>query len=365
VQISVPKESKNHEYRVGLTPSSVFELTCADHEVAVQTQAGTAIGYDDAAYVQAGARIVGAEEAFSGELIVKVKEPSVQECRQLDHGQILFTYLHLATAQAQAHELLNRGATAIAYETVEDNLGRLPLLAPMSEVAGRMSVQVGAQALLASGGGRGTLLGGVPGVPPGKVVVLGGGMAGSNAARMAVSLQADVTIVDQSIDRLRTLSDAFAGRAKVVMASKNTIARAVRDADLVIGAALVVGDKAPKLINRSLLAEMQTGAALVDISIDQGGCFESSHPTSHDAPTFIEQGIVHYCVTNMPGAVARTSTQALNNVTLPYLTVLATKGMQSAFADDPGFAKGLNVHQGHICHPAVSRALALHGTKGN
>ena len=234
----------------------------------------------------------------------------------------------------------------------------------MNEVAGRMSVQVGAQALLASGGRRGTLLGGVPGAPPGKVLVLGGGLAGSNAARMAVGLQADVTIVDQSIDRLRTLSDAFAGRAKVVMASENTIARAVRDADLVIGAALVVGDKAPKLINRSLLAEMLTGAALVDISMNQGGCFESSHPTSHDTPTFIEQGIVHNCVTNMPGTVARTSTQALNNVTLPYLTALATKGMQSAFADDPGVAKGLNVHQGHICNPAVGRALALHSTKG-
>ena len=361
MRISVPKESKNHEYRVGLTPSSVFELTCADHDVAVQTQAGAVIGYDDGAYVQAGARIVGAEEAFAGELIVKVKEPSLQECRLLGPGQVLFTYLHLATAPAQARELLNRGVTAIAYETVEDDQARLPLLAPMSEVAGRMSIQVGAQALLVSEGGRGTLLGGVPGVPPGKVLVLGGGIAGSNAARMAIGLQADVTIVDQSIDRLRTLSAEFAGRAKILMASKDTIACAVRDTDLVIGAALVVGDKAPKLIDRTLLTEMQTGTVLVDISIDQGGCFESSHPTSHAAPTFIEQGIMHYCVTNMPGAVARTSTQALNNVTLPYLAALAAKGMQTAFADDPGFAKGLNVHEGDICHPAVSRALRIQG----
>lgn len=361
MQISVPKESKNHEYRVGLTPSSVFELTCADHDVAVQTQAGATIGYDDTAYVQAGARIVGAKEAFAGDIVIKVKEPTMQECRALNRGQILFAYLHLATAQMQAVELMKRGVTAIAYETVEDDHGRLPLLAPMSEVAGRMSVQVGAQALLVPTGGRGTLLGGVPGVAPGKVVVLGGGMAGSNAARMAIGLQADVTIVDQSVARLRTLSAEFAERAKVLMASKDTIARTVRDADLVIGAALVVGDKAPKLVNRTLLAEMRSGAALVDISIDQGGCFESSRPTSHDAPTFIEQGIVHYCVTNMPGAVARTSTQALNNVTLPYIAALAAKGMQSAFAEDSGFAKGLNVHQGSICHPAVGRALGLEG----
>lgn len=359
MRISVPKESKNHEYRVGLTPSSVFELTCVDHEVAVQTHAGAAIGYDDAAYVQAGARIVGAEEAFAGELVVKVKEPSIEECRQLNRGQMLFTYLHLATARAQAHELMQRGVTAIAYETVEDAQGRLPLLAPMSEVAGRMSVQVGAEALLAPRGGRGTLLGGVPGVPPGKVVVLGGGMAGSNAARMAIGLRADVTVLDQSIDRLRKLSAEFAERAKVLMASMDIIARTVRNADLVIGAALVVGEKAPKLIDRKLLTEMQPGAALVDISIDQGGCFESSHPTSHEAPTFIEQGIVHYCVTNMPGAVARTSTQALSNVTLPYIAALASKGRQKAFAEDPSFAKGLNVHEGRICHPAVSRALAL------
>ena len=359
MRISVPKECKNHEYRVGLTPSSVFELTCADHEVAVQTQAGVAIGYDDAAYVRAGARIVGAAEAFARELVVKVKEPTIEECRQLNRGQMLFTYLHLATARAQAQALMRRGVTAIAYETVEDDQGRLPLLAPMSEVAGRMSVQVGAEALLTPRGGRGTLLGGVPGVAPGKVVVLGGGMAGSNAARMAIGLRADVTIVDQSIDRLRKLSAEFAERAKVLMASKATIAQTVRNADLVIGAALVVGAKAPTLIDRKMLAEMRPGAALVDISIDQGGCFESSRPTCHETPTFIEQGIVHYCVTNMPGAVARTSTQALSNATLPFIAALAAKGMRTAFANDPNFAKGLNVHQGQICHPAVSDALAL------
>ncbi len=359
MRISVPKESKVHEYRVGLTPASVSELTHAGHEVWVQTQAGTAIGYDDAAYRQAGAAIVEAEQAFAGELVVKVKEPDSGECKQLDAGQMLFTFLHLATAQPQAHELMRRGVTAIAYETVEDAAGRLPLLAPMSEVAGRMSVQVGAQALLAPLGGRGTLLGGVPGVAPGKVVVLGGGMAGSNAAIMAVGLQADVTILDKSIARLRELSAQFAGRAKVLMASTENIAHAVREADLVIGAALVAGDKAPKLIDRTLLAQMQPGAALVDISIDQGGCFESSHPTTHDAPTFIEQGVVHYCVTNMPGAVARTSTQALNNVTLPYINLLATEGLHAACTTDAGFAKGLNVHNGEICHPAVAKALGL------
>ena len=361
MRISVPKESKNHEYRVGLTPASVAELVAHGHDVMVQTDAGTAIGYGDDEYAAAGARLVNEAQAYSGELVIKVKEPSVQECGRLGRNQILFTYLHLAAAQEQAHELMRRGVIALAYETVEDAQGRLPLLAPMSEVAGRMSVQVGAQALLATGGGRGTLLGGVPGVAPGRVVILGGGMAGANAAAMAVGLQADVTIIDKSVERLRALSAEFSGRAGVLMASRDNVAQAVRAADLVIGAVLVPGDRAPKLVDRKLLGEMLPGAAMVDISIDQGGCFESSRPTTHDDPTFIDQGIVHYCVTNMPGAVARTSTQALNNVTLPYILQLADRGLDPALADDAGFARGLNVRDGRITHAAVAHALGMDG----
>lgn len=359
MRISVPKESKVHEYRVGLTPASVGELAKAGHDVAVQSGAGAAIGFGDDQYMAAGARIVDVDEAFRGDLVIKVKEPSMEECAHLEQGQILFTYLHLAAAQSQAYELMKRSVTAIAYETVEDAAGRLPLLAPMSEVAGRMSIQVGAQALLATGGGRGTLLGGVPGVAPGKVVILGGGMAGTNAAYMAVGMQADVTILDKSTERLRSLANEFAGRAKVLMASSDNVVNAVREADLVVGAVLVPGATAPKLVDRQLLSEMLPGAAMVDISIDQGGCFESSRPTSHDDPIFIDQGIVHYCVTNMPGAVARTSTQALNNVTLPYIAALAAKGLQGAFADDIGFARGLNVRDGSICHRAVAEALGV------
>ena len=361
MRISVPKESKNHEYRVGLTPGSVAELVAHGHEVMVQTGAGAAIGFDDGEYIRAGARLVDAAQAFAGELVVKVKEPSLQECAGLGRNQILFTYLHLAAAEEQAHDLMRRRVTALAYETVEDAEGRLPLLAPMSEVAGRMSIQVGAQALLATGGGRGTLLGGVPGVAPGKVVILGGGMAGANAAAMAVGLQADVTILDKSVARLRELSAEFGGRAKVLMASRDSVAEAVRGADLVIGAVLVPGDRAPKLVDRKLLGEMLPGAAMVDISIDQGGCFESSRPTTHDDPTFIEQGIVHYCVTNMPGAVARTATQALNNVTLPYILQLADLGLDAALAGDAGFARGLNVRDGRITHAAVAHALGMDG----
>ena len=359
MRISVPKESKVHEYRVGLTPASVGELAKAGHDVAVQSGAGAAIGFGDDQYMAAGARIVDVDEAFRGDLVIKVKEPSMEECARLEQGQILFTYLHLAAAQSQAYELMKRSVTAIAYETVEDAAGRLPLLAPMSEVAGRMSIQVGAQALLATGGGRGTLLGGVPGVAPGKVVILGGGMAGTNAAYMAVGMQADVTILDKSTERLRSLANEFAGRAKVLMASSDNVVKAVREADLVVGAVLVPGATAPKLVDRRLLSEMLPGAAVVDISIDQGGCFESSRPTGHDDPIFIDQGIVHYCVTNMPGAVARTSTQALNNVTLPYIAALAAKGLQGAFADDIGFARGLNVRDGSICHRAVAEALGV------
>lgn len=359
MRIGVPKETKIHEYRVGLTPDSVSELTAMGAEVWVENEAGTAIGFDNDQYVRAGAAIVDTEAAFSCDLVIKVKEPSLEECARLDANQVLFTYLHLAAAQPQARALMERGVTAIAYETVEDAAGRLPLLSPMSEVAGRMSIQVGAYALQKTCGGRGTLLGGVPGVAPGKVVILGGGMAGTNAAYMAVGMHADVTILDKSVDRLRALSTEFAGRAKVLMASRENVANAVRAADLVVGAVLVPGASAPKLVDRKLLGEMLPGAVLVDISIDQGGTFESSRPTSHDAPTYIDQGIVHYCVTNMPGAVARTSTQALNNVTLPYIAAIANKGWRAALAEDPGFAKGLNVSDGRIRHAAVAAALGL------
>lgn len=359
MRIGVPKETKVQEYRVGLTPDSVSELVAAGHEVWVEHDAGTAIGFDNPQYIAAGAQIVDVDAAFATDLVVKVKEPSIAECERLDADQVLFTYLHLAAAEPQARALMTQGVTAIAYETVEDDKGRLPLLSPMSEVAGRMSIQVGATALQKASGGRGTLLGGVPGVAPGKVVILGGGMAGTNAAYMAVGLQADVTILDKSVDRLRALSTEFAGRAKVLMASRENIANAVRAADLVVGAVLIPGASAPKLVDRKLLAEMLPGSVLVDISIDQGGTFETSRPTSHDAPTYVEQGVVHYCVTNMPGAVARTATQALNNVTLPYVAALADHGWQAALARDPGFAKGLNVSCGRIRHPAVAQALGV------
>jgi alanine dehydrogenase len=357
--IGVPRETKVHEYRVGLTPDSVTELTAIGHEVWVEHDAGAAIGFDDEQYVEAGAQIVDVDAAFAAQLVVKVKEPSLPECERLDSDQVLFTYLHLAAAKAQARALMARGVTAIAYETVEDAAGRLPLLSPMSEVAGRMSIQVGAYALQKASGGRGTLLGGVPGVAPGKVAILGGGMAGTNAAYMAVGMHADVTILDKSVDRLRALSTEFAGRAKVLMASRDNVANAVRAADLVIGAVLVPGARAPKLVDRKLLSEMLPGSVLVDISIDQGGAFESSRPTSHDKPTYVEAGVVHYCVTNMPGAVARTSTQALNNVTLPYVAAIADLGWRKALAEDAGFASGLNVSEGHIRHAAVAKALGL------
>jgi len=358
MQIGVPKESKNHEYRVGLTPASVDQLVARGHEVWVETTAGSAIGFSDTDFIKAGAKIVDTYQAFAAPLVVKVKEPQLYECKRLSPEQVLFCYLHLATAKAQANALIERGVTAIAYETVTDEKGRLPLLAPMSEVAGRLSVQAGATALQVSNGGRGTLLGGVPGVAAAKVTILGGGIAGSNAAQMAIGLHADVTVIDQSIDRLRALAAEFAGRVNVLMAAPDTIAKAVFESDLIIGAVLVPGASTPKLVSRGQLKNMLPGAVLVDIAIDQGGAFESSRPTSHDAPTFIEQGIVHYCVTNMPGAVARTSTLALNNVTLPYVTALAERGWQNALAENSGFADGLNISAGKIRHAAVAKALA-------
>lgn len=359
MRIGVPREIKVHEYRVGLTPASVGELTSRGHQVVVEQGAGEGIGFSDADYLEAGAVTGTVEQAFDADLVVKVKEPQLEECARLKQGQVLFTYLHLAADRPQAEALMASGATAISYETVVAADGSLPLLTPMSEVAGRMSIQVGAYALQKASGGRGTLLGGVPGVAPGKVVILGGGIAGTNAAEMAVGLQADVTILDKSVPRLKWLSEHFGVRARVLMASQQNVLESVLAADLVIGAVLIPGAAAPRLVTREMVREMADGAAMVDISIDQGGCFETSRPTTHDAPTYVEEGVVHYCVTNMPGAVARTSTLALNNVTLPYVLRLAEQGWRDSFAADAGFAAGLNVHEGAIMHPRVAEALGL------
>jgi alanine dehydrogenase len=361
MRIGVPKEIKNHEYRVGLVPSGVRELVASGHQVLVQSTAGDGIGVDDAAYAAAGARIVPTvEEVFaSADLIVKVKEPQLGECRLLRPGQVLFTYLHLAADPAQAHALMESGATAIAYETVTAPNGTLPLLTPMSEVAGRMSVQVGAVSLQKVNGGAGVLLGGVPGTAPAKVVILGGGVSGTAAAEIAVGMRADVTVVDRSLKRLRELDALFAGRLKTMASTTEAIESLVTQADLVIGAVLNVGAAAPKLVTRSMVSQMKKGAVLVDISIDQGGCFETSRPTTHADPTFIVDGVVHYCVTNMPGAVPRASTFALTNATLPYVKHLADLGVEKALAADPHLASGLNVHDGAITCEPVARDLQL------
>jgi alanine dehydrogenase len=360
MRIGVPKETKTQEYRVALVPAGVRELTDAGHEVLVQTGAGAGVGLDDAQYEAAGARIAArAEDVFArADLIVKVKEPQAIECARLKSGQTLFTYLHLAADPEQARALMRSGCTAIAYETVTGADRSLPLLTPMSEVAGRMSVQVGAAGLQKANGGMGVLLGGVPGVPPAKVVILGGGVSGTHAAQMAVGLQADVTVVDRSTRRLRELSALFGNTLKTAYSTGETIERLVVEADLVIGAVLVAGAAAPKLVTRSMVSRMKPGSVLVDIAIDQGGCFETSHATTHDAPTYIVDGVVHYCVANMPGAVARTSTFALTNATLPYVRMLADLGMERAFMQDPGFARGLNIQAGKIVHEAVARDLA-------
>jgi len=361
MRIGVPKEIKNHEYRVGLVPAGVRELVAAGHQVSVQSSAGAGIGVEDAAYVTAGAKIVAtAKEVFDGsDMVVKVKEPQLAECKMLRPGQILFTYLHLAADAAQANALMASGATAIAYETVTAPNGSLPLLTPMSEVAGRMSVQVGAASLQKANGGLGVLLGGVPGVPPAKVVVLGGGVSGTSAAEIAVGMRADVTVVDRSLKRLRELDALFGGRLKTAASTAEAIESLVTQADLVIGAVLVVGAAAPKLVTRDMVSKMKKGAVMVDISIDQGGCFETSKPTTHAEPTFVVDGVVHYCVTNMPGAVPRTSTFALTNATLPYVRQLADLGAEKALAADPHLAAGLNVHAGAITCEAVARDLKL------
>lgn len=361
MRIGVPKEIKNHEYRVGLVPAGVRELVAAGHEVLVQSTAGAGIGVDDADYEAAGARIVAlASDVFTGaDLVVKVKEPQLAECKMLRRGQTLFTYLHLAADAAQAKALMASGVTAIAYETVTSPDGSLPLLTPMSEVAGRMSVQVGATSLQKANGGIGVLLGGVPGVAPARVLILGGGVSGSHAAEVAVGMKADVTIVDKSLKRLRQLDAIFAGRLKTVASTTEAIESLVTQADLVIGAVLVAGAAAPKLVTRAMVSKMKPGAVMVDISIDQGGCFETSQPTTHTEPTFVVNGVVHYCVTNMPGAVPRTSTFALTNATLPYVKALAAHGTEQALALDPHLAQGLNVFDGAITHEAVARDLNL------
>jgi alanine dehydrogenase len=361
VRVGVPKEIKVHEYRVGLVPAAVRELVAAGHEVVVETRAGGGIGVADADYETAGARIAaGAEEVFAGaELIVKVKEPQSRECTLLRPGHVLFTYLHLAPDPAQARALCESGATAIAYETVTAPDGSLPLLTPMSEVAGRMSVQVGAACLQKANGGLGVLLGGVPGVDPAKVVILGGGVAGTHAAEIAVGMRAEVTVVDRSVPRLRELSALFGPTLKTAYSTTEAIEPLVLGADLVVGAVLIAGAAAPRLVTRDMVQKMKPGAVLVDISIDQGGCFETSRPTTHAEPTFVLDGVVHYCVTNMPGAVPRTSTFALGNATLPFVKALAELGWKAALDRDPHLARGLNVHAGHITHEAVARDLGL------
>jgi alanine dehydrogenase len=359
MRIGVPKEIKVHEYRVGLVPAAARELVEAGHEVVVQTGAAAGIGFSDADYQRVGAGIAAtAEEIFANaDLIVKVKEPQPQECAMLHKGQVLFTYLHLAPDPKQTEALVKSGATCIAYETVTAPDGSLPLLTPMSEVAGRMSVQVGAFCLQKANGGRGILLGGVPGVAPAKVVILGGGVSGTNAAEMAVGLRADVTVVDRSVKRLRELSAIFGASLHTEYSTQDHVEALVLEADLVIGAVLIPGAAAPRMVTRDMVKRMKAGSVLVDISIDQGGCFETSRPTTHADPTYVVDDVIHYCVANMPGAVPRTSTFALNNATLPFARKLADLGWQRALRADSHLANGLNVHEGQVHNAAVAREL--------
>jgi len=359
--IGVPKEIKNHEYRVGMTPASVRELVQNGHDVIVETNAGIGINFTDQDYIAVGASVENdvASVFAKADMIVKVKEPQIIERAMLREGQILFTYLHLAPDLAQTQELIDSKAVCIAYETVTDRNGGLPLLAPMSEVAGRMAIQAGAQALEKSNQGCGMLLGGVPGVEPAKVVVVGGGMVGNNAAQMAVGLGADVTILDRNIDTLRSLNIQFGNTAKVIYSTADALEKEVLAADLVIGGVLIPGAAAPKLITKEHIAKMKPGSAIVDVAIDQGGCIETSHATTHQDPTYIVDQVVHYCVANMPGAVPRTSTFALNNATLPYIIKLANLGYQAALKSDQGFLNGLNVLNGKVTCESVAVALGM------
>ncbi|MGB0577938.1 MAG: alanine dehydrogenase [Alphaproteobacteria bacterium] len=358
MRIGIPKEIKNHEYRVGMTPAGVFELTRRGHNVVIETNAGHAIGLDDSDYTDVGATIAPNAAAVFGDadMIVKVKEPQTAEIDMLREGQVLFTYLHLAPDDAQTQGLLDSSAIAIAYETVTDDRGGLPLLAPMSEVAGRMSVQAGASGLEIERGGRGVLLGGVPGVPQGKVVVIGGGVVGTNAAFIANGMGASVTVIDMSQRRMAELDFQFQSLITTLYSTAHSIEQAVLEADLVIGAVLVPGAEAPKLVTRDMVRGMKRGSVIVDVAIDQGGCIETSKPTNHSDPYYIDEGVVHYCVTNMPGAVARTSTFALNNATLPYIVALAEKGANDAMRSDRHLRAGLNIYQGQVTYQAVADA---------
>ncbi len=359
MRIGLPREIKNHEYRVGLTPASVRELCARGHQVLVQSGAGAGIGLDDARYVAAGGEVAADASAVfaQSDMIVKVKEPQPEECAMLRPGQILYTYLHLAPDPQQTAALLKSGAVCIAYETITGPAGGLPLLAPMSEVAGRMAVQAGAAHLEKSKGGMGVLLGGVPGVPAAHVVVLGAGVVGTHALQMALGMGARVTVLDKNLDRLRQLDLVFGNRVATLYSGAQSLEDAVLDADLVIGGVLIPGASAPKLVSRAMVARMKKGAVVVDVAIDQGGCFETSHATTHAEPTYLVDGVVHYCVANMPGAVARTSTFALNHATIAHALSLADKGWKQALRDDPHLRNGLNVAQGEVRHEAVALAL--------
>ncbi len=361
MRVGVPKEIKDNEFRVGLTPSSVFELVHHGHEVLVETGAGRGSGLLDDEYIAAGAKIEGnASDIFAKcELIVKVKEPLVAERKMLRREQVLFTYLHLAADKPQTRDLMASGATCIAYETVTSAAGTLPLLTPMSEVAGRLAPQVGAHCLEREAGGRGVLLGGVPGVRAGDVVIIGGGVAGSHAATIALGMGADVTVIDRNPEALRRLDFRFGTGVRTEFSTRGAIAELVTRADLLIGTVLVPGAAAPKLVTRDMVRSMRNGAVIVDVCIDQGGCCETSRPTTHSDPTYVEEGVVHYCVTNMPGAVPRTSTFALNNATLPFVLALAGKGWRKAVSDDPHLRAGLNVHDGRITCKPVADAHGL------
>lgn len=361
MKIGCPKEIKPQEFRVGMTPNAAREAVAAGHEVVIETNAGVGSGFSNEDYLAAGAVILDtAEEIFAtADMIVKVKEPQAVERKMLREGQLLFTYLHLAPDPDQTHDLIESGCTAIAYETVTDRNGGLPLLAPMSEVAGKLAPQVGAWTLQKANGGRGVLMGGVPGVAPANVVVIGGGVVGTHAARVAAGMGADVTVLDMSLPRLRYLDDAFRGEFKTSYASKGNTAELVAQADMVVGAVLIPGAAAPKLISRAQLSEMKPGAALVDVAIDQGGCFETSRATTHADPIYEVDGVMHYCVANMPGAVARTSTIALGNATMPFMMALANKGWKQACADDAHLLNGLNVHAGKLTYYAVGKALGI------
>jgi alanine dehydrogenase len=359
--IGVPKEIKDNEYRVGLVPSTVRELTANGHRVMVETRAGVGAGLTDSDYQAAGAEIVANADAVFGsaELIVKVKEPLAAERKRLRRGQVLFTYLHLAPDPAQTQDLIASGVTAIAYETVTSPHGTLPLLTPMSEVAGRMAPQVGAHCLEKTNGGRGILMGGVPGVPPADVLVLGAGVSGTNAALIALGMGASVTVLDRNPEALRRIAGQFGPRVRTAFSTRDVVETLCRRSDLVIAAVLIPGAAAPKIISAETVRAMKPGSVIVDIAIDQGGCAETSRPTTHSEPTYVVDDVVHYCVTNMPGAVARTSTFALNNVTLPFVLALAEKGLRRALAEDPHLRAGLNVHEGQVTHKAVAHALSL------